>query len=195
MKIAIDLNDVLRRFTAQFAKYYKIGVDRTFDIETVDVWTNDLRNIFPFETERDFLEFIYETYPFEIFAMAEATDKNLNSKFNDWLNNINNLDKEDIPEFLIISTKEYNKTIGTTYFFLSKLAVPIPTTKLFYNTEKVWDTCDVLITANPDLLNIKPEGKKSIKINTSYNEENEADFSYDSFIDMIEDKEFLIKIK
>ena len=35
MKIAIDLNDVLRAYTAQIASYYKKNIDRSFDIDEV----------------------------------------------------------------------------------------------------------------------------------------------------------------
>ena len=42
----------------------------------------------------------------------------------------------------------------------------------------IWDRCDVLITANPELIDNKPEGKKVIKIRTEYNTENKADYDY-----------------
>ena len=67
MKIAIDLNDVLRDYTRNFAKYYKQGKDRTFDMSTLDdLYTNDLSQIFQFKTNDEYNKFLYEkirTFP------------------------------------------------------------------------------------------------------------------------------------
>ena len=192
MKISIDLNDVLRAYTAQFASYYKKNIDRKFDIDAVDVWTNDLVQIFPFKSREDYLSFLYDDYVFEIFGAADKTHKNIGSTFSDWCVDLENLD--DIPELTIVSVDEYNKSIGSTYFFLSKLAVQVPTVKLYLKDHNIWDECDVLITANPELLMLKPEGKVSVKIKTSYNEEEDSDFTYNGFIELLNDKEFLNNI-
>ena len=192
MKISIDLNDVLRAYTAQFASYYKKNIDRKFDIDTVDVWTNDLVQIFPFESRQDYLNFLYDDYVFEIFGAADKTHKNIGSTFSDWCVDLENLD--DIPELTLVSVDEYNKSIGSTYFFLSKLAVQVPTVKLYLKDHNIWDECDVLITANPELLMLKPEGKVSVKIKTSYNEEEDSDFTYNGFMELLNDIEFLNNI-
>lgn len=192
MKIAIDLNDVVRGYTAQFAKYYKSGIDRTFDIDTVDVWTNQLREIFPFESKQKYLEFLYNDYTWEIFACGSAMDKNLPTRLNDWIKELENLD--EIPEIYLISTGEYDKTIGATYFFLSKIATKIKDIKLFQADDSVWNTFDTIITANPEILNIKTEGKISIKIETPYNIEIESDLQYESLIQCLNDEELLEKI-
>lgn len=193
MNIAIDLNDVVRGYTAQFAKYYKSGIDRTFDIDTVDVWTNQLREIFPFESKQKYLEFLYNDFAWEIFACGSAMDKNLPTRLNDWMKELENLD--EIPEIYLISTGEYDKTIGATYFFLSKIATKIRNVKLFLSDDDVWESFDVIITANPEILNIKTENKKSIKIDTPYNIETESDLKYDSLIQCLNDEELLEKIK
>lgn len=192
MKISIDLNDVLRAYTAQFASYYKKNIDRKFDIDAVDVWTNDLVQIFPFKSREDYLSFLYDDYVFEIFGAADKTHKNIGSTFSDWCVDLENLD--DIPELTIVSVDEYNKSIGSTYFFLSKLAVQVPTVKLYLKDHNIWDECDVLITANPELLMLKPEGKVSVKIKTSYNEEEDSDFTYNGFMELLNDIEFLNNI-
>ena len=192
MKISIDLNDVLRAYTAQFASYYKKNIDRKFDIDAVDVWTNDLVQIFPFKSREDYLSFLYDDYVFEIFGAADKTHKNIGSTFSDWFVDLENLD--DIPELTLVSVDEYNKSIGSTYFFLSKLAVQVPTVKLYLKDHNIWDECDVLITANPELLMLKPEGKVSVKIKTSYNEEEDSDFTYNGFIELLNDIEFLNNI-
>ena len=58
----------------------------------------------------------------------------------------------------------------------------------------IWDKCDVLITANPKLLDNKPEGKVSIKIITEYNKENESNLSFYSLNDFLNNEENTIKL-
>lgn len=192
MKIGIDLNDVVRAHTAQFASYYKKNVDRTFDIEDVDVWTNDLMQVFPFDTKQEYLEFLYNDFAFEIHASAQLMGKNLGSRMIDWTKELE--DYDEIPELCLISTGEYDKTIGATYFFLSKLATKIREVHLLLKEDNIWDYCDVLVTANPNALVLKPDNKISIKIDTSYNLEASADYTYDTFIDFMNDKEIIEKI-
>ena len=192
MKIAIDLNDVVRAFTVQFASLYKKNVDRTFDIDDLDIWTNNLKEVFPFKSKQEYLEFLYNDYAYELNGCSQALGKNLGSRMTDWYNELFDLD--EIPKICIVSTGEYDKTIGSTYFFLSKLATKIREVHLLLNEDDVWENCDVLITANPNLLMLKPENKKSIKINTSYNLESESDFQYDTLIDFMNDTEIITKL-
>lgn len=193
MKIAIDLNDVIRAYTAQFASYYKKNIDRTFDIDDLDIWTNDLYQIFPFESKSKYLEFIYNDYAYEIHGCAQVMEKNLASRLADWCKEIQNLD--EVPELCIVSTGEYDKTIGSTHFFLSKIASKIRETHLLLNADnKVWELCDVLITANPDLLLSKPEDKISVKIETTYNVDIESDFKYEGLSKFLNDSEIIINI-
>ena len=192
MKIAIDLNDVVRAYTAQFASYYKRNIDRTFDIDNVDVWTNDLKEVFPFESKQEYLEFLYNDFAYEIYGCGQTMHKNTGSRFGDWYKEMQDLD--EVPELCVVSTGEYDKTIGATHFFLSKIALKIRETHLLLKEEDVWDKCDVLITANPLLLSLKPEGKVTVKIDASYNVESESDFNYDDLMDFMNEPEIIEKI-
>ena len=183
MKIGIDLNDVVRAYTSQFASYYKKNVDRTFDIDNLDIWTNDLKEVFPFESKRDYFEFIYNDFAYEIYGCASTMHRNLTSRFTDWCKEITDLD--EVPELCIISTGEYDKTIGSTHFFLHKIASKIRENHLLLKVDSVWDKCDVIITANPAIMNLKPENKISVKIDSTYNEDCESDFKYESFMDFL----------
>lgn len=193
MKIGIDINDTVRAYTSQFATYYKTNIDREFDIDDLDVWSNDLKNIFPFPSKKEYLEFLYNDYPYEIFGCAKNCHKNLGSRLTDWIKEIENL--VEIPELCILSTGEYDKTIGSTYFYLSKLACKIGETHLLLKNDDIWDKCDVIITANPDILDLKPENKLSVKINTSYNIDVESDLNYESMMDLLNDDEFINKLE
>jgi len=192
MKIGIDLNDVYRAFTSQFASYYKKNIDRTFNIDEVDVWTNDLSQIFHFDSRKEYLDFLYNDFPYEIFGCTPAMDKNLPARLNDWIKEISNLD--EIPELCFISTKEYDKSIGASYFCLSKHATKIRETHMLLDENLAWEKCDVLITANPQLINNTPDNKIVIKINASYNEESETEFEFASLMDFLNDIDILDKL-
>lgn len=189
MKIAIDLNDVYRAFTRQVGGYYKKEVDRSFDVENTDVWTNDLSQVFPFETRKKYLTFLYDEFPFEIFGSAQQCEKNLTIRLNEWLTEIEDLDEE--PTVCIVSTKEYEKSIGASYYFLGKYAPKIREAYMLLEEESVWDKCDVLITANPNILSNIPEDKLCVKINTSYNKEIENEFNYDGLMSFLNDTEII----
>ena len=75
---------------------------------------------------------------------------------------------------------EYGTSIGNTYFFISKLGTKIREVFLPIDSLDIWNKCDVLITANPKLLNNKPNNKISIKINTEYNKDCESNYSFNS---------------
>ena len=45
-----------------------------------------------------------------------------------------------------------------------------------------------MITANPNLLEAKPDGKVSIKVNAPYNKEAKGDYEFDSMMDIIHDE-------
>ena len=79
-------------------------------------------------------------------------------------------------------------------FFLSKLSCKIDRLRFVQNYEDYWDGLDVLVTANPTALEAKPEGKISVKINTSYNKDSKSDFELDSLIGFITDEQLRDKI-
>lgn len=192
MKIAIDLNDVIRDYTGQFASYYKKNIDRTFDIDDVDVWTNDLQQIFPFNSKQDYLNFVYNDFPYEIYGCASAIHRNLPSRFTDWCKELEDLD--EVPELCLVSTGEYDKTIGSTHFFLNKIGNKVRETHLLINEEKIWDKCDVLVTANPILLYFRPKDKISVKIEASYNVGVESDFEFTDFMSFMNDSNVINNI-
>lgn len=190
MRIAIDLNDVLRDYTRSFAKYYKQGKDRTFDLSTLDdLYTNDLFQIFPFKSNDDYNKFVYEDYSWEIFGKSETCTRTLTSDLKVWLTRtILDIDTEEPIEVLIVSTKEYGLSVPSSYFFLSKLGVPIREVYFPTDSSRIWDKCDILITANPDLLDSKPEGKKTVRIEKDYNKESKYDATYESLTDFFSER-------
>lgn len=196
MKIAIDINDVLRDFTTQFKNYYIKGIDPSFEIEDKDINSFDLSEVFPFKDKNAYHMFRYIDYAFELYGRAEAMDKMLPYRFNDWTQKtLRNLDKENIPEIMLVSPFEIGKSIQSTYSFLSKISSSVREVYFPIDSYTIWDRCDILITANPNLIENVPEGKIVIKINTPYNKSVECKYSFKSLMDVITDEnETVIKI-
>ena len=177
LKIAIDINDVLRDFTNNFAEVYKHGYDHEYDVTEFEAYTNDLTVLFPFKTPKAYERFVYENYAYELFAAAPACDKDIATVFTEWQGNIEaNLD-EDI-ELTVFSTCEAGTTIQSTLFFLSKIGSKVRHYEFPVDSGVLWDKYDVIVTANPLILDRKPKGKISVRIEQTYNEQSKADFSF-----------------
>ena len=187
MKIAIDLNDVLRAYTRNFAKVFKQEYDHTFDSDTIEITTNNLEKVFPFENKTEYNRFVYQDYPFELFGKCDAMSKDTPAALTLWVNKIRDIDTEEPIDVMIVSAMEYGLSIQSSYFFLSKLGCKVR--EVYFPTDSltIWDKCDVLVTANPKLLDNKPEGKISIKITADYNTENVADETFGTVCDFFSD--------
>ena len=194
MKIAIDINDVLRDYTRQFKLQYQKFIDPYFDIEDEDITTLNFSEVFPFDSEEEYKKFKYIDNAYEIFARAEAVDKMLPYKFNDWVQNtMRDFDDEDIPEIMLVSPFEANLSIQATLLFLSTFGARVREIYFPIDSKTVWDKCDILITANPIYFEDIPEGKTVIKINTTYNKDCETEYSFNSMMDLINDEEEIIR--
>lgn len=196
MKIAIDINDVLRDYTTQFKKYYIKSIDPSFEIEDKDINSFDFFEVFPFKDRNAYNMFKYVDYAFELFGRAEATEKMLPYRFNDWTQKtLRNLDEDKVPEIMIVCPFETGLAIQSTYAFLSKIMSRVREVYFPVDSATIWDRCDILITANPNLIKNVPEGKTVIKIETPYNISAEAKYSFKSMTDVINDpNETVIKI-
>lgn len=180
MVIAIDINDVLRDFSDNFLKIYVENYNREFDLSDFDMWNNNMGLVFPFKSDESYKRFVYEDYSFELFGRCPTCGKSLSTDLSVWMNKtLNELD-EDV-EVVFFSPMEYGNSIGYTYFFISKLNVPVRKVILPVESQKIWDICDVMVTADPTFLRSKPNGKKTIKIDKEYNKNEASDFSFSSF--------------
>lgn len=195
MRICITLDDVLRAKTYQFGKMYQKYIDQDIDLERLDMSSGDLKKIFGFKNKKDFEKFLYEDYAFNIFAEAPECDKMLGKELNLWQLKLEDDDDLKEPvEIVLSNTREFNQSLGFTYFFLSKLATRAR--RVFFPKDHmdVWNECDILITADQKLLQNKPEGKIAIKIATDYNCDCPCDYKYDSMKELIADSELIGKI-
>jgi len=189
MRIGVSINEVLRDFLNQLVYTYDkyIGVS---NIKEGDIKSLNLLDYFSFSNLDELNKFMYLEAPLEIFGHADQVSDGLMNHFNNFLADINDDGEHEIE----LVSKEADKSIPSTYFFLSKTGCKIDKIRFVKNSIKEWDGIDVLITANPDALKNKPSGKVSIKINTSYNKDIKADFELNSILDFIKDESLREKI-
>lgn len=192
MKVGIDLNDVVRDYSRNFIKYFKKGINSSFDENNVDFYTNDMKILLPFNSDEQYERFVYVDYPFELYGKCPAVERNLSRDLNHWVQ-FDLYDKD--VEVFFTSPMEGDLTIQSSYFFLASIGSRIREVYFPVDSSTIWDKCDVLITANPRFFENKKDGKKIVKINKDYNTNLNADLNYDSLNDLINDKEFINKIK
>ena len=77
---------------------------------------------------------------------------------------------------------------------MSKIGTKIREVYFPVDSFTIWDKCDVLITANPNLISNKPLNKKVVKIKTEYNNEVDADYSFNSLSDFLTDEKNTLKL-
>lgn len=195
MKIAIDINDVIRDFSNNFVKYFIEGYDHNFDLSDFEFWSNDLSVVFPFKSKQSYHNFIYNDYAFELFGKCGVCSRKLETELNEWVEKtINDIDTDEPIDVILVSPKEYGLSIGNTYFFLSKIGTKVREVYFPTDSQTIWEKCDVLITANPDLLSNKPENKISVKIKFDYNKDVEADYIFKDLSTFLTNEENTIKL-
>lgn len=195
MRICFTLDDVLRAKTVQIGKIYKKYIDGKINLDELDFSTNDYKEIFGFKDTDSWNKFLYEDYPFDIFGNAPVTEKMVDKNFLLWLLDAHEYDEYDEDVTVIISNPfEFNASIGCSYFFLAKIATRVREIYFPEDSSEIWEKCDVLVTADPKLIESKPEGKTCVKIKMPYNESIESDFTYEKLSELLEDKDFLNKM-
>ena len=195
MTIGIDINDVLRDFTMNYAKLYQRGYNHEFDYDDLELWTNDISALFPFKSDGAYKRFTYEDFVCEIFGGCPSVETKTTEALNKLTKEIlPNIDTDEPIKVIVVSPMEYGRSIPATLFFLSKMDCEIRDILLPDDSSEIWNVCDALITANPLLLNTKPEGKVSVKIEQEYNNECESDFSYGTFVKFTKNEENVLNV-
>ncbi len=189
MKIGITINEVLRDFIGQFAYTYNKYIEE-IDITQEDVTSFNLIEHFKFDDVIKLNRFLYLEAPLEIFGHADQMSDGLMNHFNTFLSDM----IDDGEHEIILISREIDKAIPSTLFFLSKTGCRATNIKFVTRYEQKWDDIDVLITANPQTLDVKPSGKISVKVNTSYNTNSPSDFEIDSILDFINNEDLREKI-
>jgi hypothetical protein len=189
MKIGISINEVLRDFIGQLAYTYDKYIGET-DITEGDVTNFNLIEFFKFDDINKLNTFLYLEAPLEIFGHADQMSDGLMNHFNNFIMDMN----DDGDHEIELVSREIDKSIPSTYFFLSKTSCRIDKVRFVKQYPQEWDGVDVLITANPFALENKPSGKISVKVKASYNTDTPADYEIDSILDFINDEELRTRI-
>ena len=211
MRIAIDVNGVLRDTIGKFkhlyekhliesyqdipSQTYTIDLSGNTELETISepfeykilspVTTLELQDHFSFQSNEEFYSFMYEEYCMELFGHAPSTEM---TTFND-LNDIY-VEHRKEWDFMILSD-EIKKSKPATLFFLSKFGCELEKI-IFYSNftiNSIWNEFDVLLTANPNLLLNHPKEKILIKFETQYNKDINSEYS----IQKIKELDLIIK--
>jgi hypothetical protein len=193
MIIGVELNGVLRntlkKIQEEYEKWYVDNPFREegdFEYKVISpVNSLELINHLSFPSKDDLYDFLYKEHTMEIFGHAGSVETSGMYDLNDFYFDMR--DEYDV----IITSDEIGKSKPASLFFISKFGCQIETIK-FYSEPTInslWDSINVLLTANPNLLLNHPEDKIVIKYNTSYNSDIETKYSISSI------KELKNKIK
>jgi hypothetical protein len=193
MKIGVELNGVLRdtlkKIQQEYEKWYlenPFKEEDEFQYEVISNLTSlDISKHLKFKDENELYDFLYKEHTMEIFGHAGSVEPSGLIDFNEFY-----LDMRDEHDILIVSD-EIGKSKPASLFFISKFGCLVESVKFYSEStiNSLWDSVDVLLTANPNLLLNHPENKIVIKFNTNYNRDIKSEHDISSL------KEFKIKIK
>jgi len=181
MKIGIELNGVLRdtlkKIQQEYEKWYienPFNENEEFQYEVIsDLTSLNISEHLKFKNEDELYDFLYKEHTMEIFGHAGSVETSGMIDFNDFY-----LDVRDNHDVLIVSD-EIGKSKPASLFFISKFGCLVELVKFYSEStiNSLWDSVDVLLTANPKLLLNHPENKIVIKFNTSYNSDIKTEHS------------------
>jgi hypothetical protein len=182
MRIGIELNGVLRdtlkKIQQEYEKWYlenpfkEDGEKSEYEVIS-DLTTLEIRKHLKFKDDDELYNFLYREHTMEIFGHAGSVETSSMMDFNEFY-----LDMRDSHEIIIVSD-EIGKSKPASLFFISKFGCLVESVKFYSEStiNSLWDSIDVLLTANPTLLLNHPDEKKVIKYETSYNSDIETKHS------------------
>ena len=181
MRIGIELNGVLRdtlkKIQQEYEKWY---IENPFKEETEfeykvisDLTTLNISEHLAFKDEDDVYNFLYKEHTMEIFGHAGSVETSSMMDFNDFY--LNMRDEHDI----LVVSDEMGKSKPASLFFISKFGCLVETVKFYSEStiNSLWDSVDILLTANPQLLLNHPDGKVVVKYITTYNSDIKTKYS------------------
>ena len=199
-RIGIEINGVLRdtigKFTQVYEKHmieesddnnktYEIDLSGNTEENTVendfeykiinDVTSLELMSHFAFKDSDELYSFMYEDFVMQIFGHAGSTETFTFNELNDFYINF-----RDEYEIIIVSD-EMGRSKPASLFFLSKFGCLIENIKFYSNStlQNMWNGLDILVSANPKLIENAPNNKTVIKYKTSYNKDVTCEYEID----------------
>jgi hypothetical protein len=187
MRIGIELNGVLRdtlkKIQQEYEKWYLNNPFRdeneedNFKYEVLsDLTSLDIMNHLKFKNEDELYDFLYKEHTMEIFGHAGSVEPSGLLDLNEFY-----LDMRDKHDIIVVSD-EIGKSKPASLFFISKFGGLVESVKFYSEStiNSLWDSVDILLTANPKLLLSHPKNKIVIKFNTTYNNDVESEFNISS---------------
>jgi len=187
MRIGIELNGVLRdtlkKIQQEYEKWYlnnpfkEENEEEDFKHEVMsDLTSLDIMNHLKFKNEDELYDFLYKEHTMEIFGHAGSVEPSGLLELNEFY-----LDMREFHDIIVVSD-EIGKSKPASLFFISKFGCLVESVKFYSEStiNSLWDSVDILLTANPKLLLNHPKNKIVIKFNTTYNEGIESDFNISS---------------
>jgi hypothetical protein len=179
MRIGIEINGVLRdtlkKIQQEYEKWYLnenwkemefIEDEKDIKRKVIsDVTSLDLKKHLEFKNEDEIYDFLYDEHTMEIFGHASSVEYSGMNDLNDFY-----VDMRDNHEIIIVSD-EIGKSKPASLFFLAKFGCLLEQVKFYSKStiNSLWDSVDILLTANPNLLLNHPDDKVVIKYDTFYN--------------------------
>jgi hypothetical protein len=187
MRIGIELNGVLRdtlkKIQQEYEKWYLNNPFRDENEEdnfkyevSSDLTSLDIMNHLKFKNEDELYDFLYKEHTMEIFGHAGSVEPSGLLDLNEFY-----LDMRDKHDIIVVSD-EIGKSKPASLFFISKFGCLVESVKFYSEStiNSLWDSVDILLTANPKLLLNHPKNKIVIKFNTTYNNDVESEFNISS---------------
>ena len=189
MKIGIEINGVLRdtlkKIQQEYEKWYLENPfkedEEKSEYEVIsDLTSLDIRSHLKFKDDDELYDFLYKEHTMEIFGHAGSVETSSMMDLNNFY-----LDMRDNHDILIVSD-EMGKSKPASLFFISKFGCLVETVKFYSEStiNSLWDSVDVLLTANPKLLLDYPKDKTIIKYETTYNKDIEVEHFITTFKDL-----------
>lgn len=173
MRIGITVNEVLRDHISRFHEIYEKYIALN-EIKREEITSDNLSEFFKFSNDENYTRFLYESASVEIFGFADTMNSKLFEDINEFLYDFYADNKASIT----VLSKEFNRSLGATLFWFSKVNSEFRDFKFVETYENIWNEFDLIITATPEILLSKPKGKISIKIEAPYNVNIDSDFSF-----------------
>ena len=184
MRIAIEINGVLRdtlkKIQQEYEKWYinnPFKEESDFEYKVIsDLTSLNIMDHLSFQNKEELYDFLYKENCMEIFGHAGSVELSSMMDLNDFY-----LDMREQHEIIIVSD-EIGKSKPASLFFLSKFGCLVEAVKFYSETtiNSMWNSIDVLLTANPNLLLNHPSDKMVIKYITTYNTDIESKYQIEN---------------
>jgi len=192
MIIGIEINgvlrDTLRKIQEVYQKWYIDNPfieesEKTFEYKVnSDVTSLNIDEHLSFKDKDELYNFLYKEYTMEIFGHAGSVEYNGMTDLNELY-----FDLRENHDIWIISD-EIGKSKPASLFFLSKFGCLIENYKFYSETtiDSMWNSLDIIVTANPNLLSNYPSNKTLIKYKTNYNSHIPSSYEVENIKDVKE---------